>query len=153
MAENAHQQVIEPIAPSEQDINLAARSSRLLAAHLDRGDIIRLRLDNSDQDITLPPSALRLLKQILDQFEQGNAVALTTVNTELTTQQAADLLGVSRPYVVKLLEQGELPFRKVGVRRRLQLHDVLIYKQQQDQHRRQALDELTQQAQELDMGY
>ena len=72
---------------------------------------------------------------------------------ELSTQEVADLLNVSRPYVVKLLDEGTIPCRQVGIYQRVLASDVLQYKQQNEVARHQALDELTKQAQELDMGY
>ncbi len=101
----------------------------------------------------LPASSLRLLADILVQMGEGNAVAVLPVETELSSQQAADVLNVSRPYLVKLLEDGKLPHRTVGTRRRVLLCDVLAHKKAVADARAKVLEELAAQAQELDMGY
>ena len=84
---------------------------------------------------------------------QGNAVILLPLHAELTSQQAADLLNVSRPFLIERLNQGEIPFRKVGIHRSIRLHALMAYQQAIDQQRFTALDELSAQAQVLGMGY
>lgn len=103
--------------------------------------------------VVLPHLAVRMLRDVLQELSAGHAVTVTSVQPELTTQQAADFLGVSRPYLVSLLETGAIPFRKVGSRRRVQSHHLIIYKRIEDTKRLEALNALTQLSQELDLGY
>lgn len=103
--------------------------------------------EDGGKDITVPVSALHLLVDIRNQMAEGNAVTLVPIHAELTTQQAADFLNVSRPYFVKLLERGEVPFRKVGTRRRVQFRDLLDYQHRFSEKARKAADELTAESQ------
>jgi excisionase family DNA binding protein len=139
--------------PTEQEINLAAESSRLLAACIGQGETARLRLIDGEADVTVPVSAIHMLVDILNQMAQGNAVSLVPVHAELTTQQAADMLNVSRPYLVKLLESGKIRFHKTGRHRRIRFDDLMAYRQQMDEGSRNAADELAAQAQEEGLGY
>ena len=139
--------------PTEEEVGLAARSSRLLAACLGAGQQARLRLIDGGTDVTVPVSAIHMLVDILTQMAQGNAVSLVPVHAELTTQQAADLLNVSRPYLVKQLEAGEVPFHKLGRHRRVRFTDLMAYKERVDRTGREAADTLTAEAQELGQGY
>lgn len=96
----------------------------------------------------LPASVQRLLAAVVHELAQGHAVAVTPIQVDLTTQQAADLLNASRPFVVKLLESGEIPFHRVGSHRRVHLQDILAYRQSRSDRRRAALSELAREAQE-----
>jgi excisionase family DNA binding protein len=139
--------------PTEDESRLAAESSRLLAACVGRGEQARLRLIDGDADVTVPVSAIRMLVDILNQMAQGNAVSLVPIHAELTTQQAADLLNVSRPYLVKQLEAGKIPFHKLGRHRRIRFTDLTAYREQVDKASHEAADALTAKAQEMGLGY
>src|SRR5436309_8907415 len=139
----------EVVAPSKADAALARELGQKLAAH--KGSEIRLELitGTSTEELILPRSALRLLLRALSEMGQGNAVTLTPVQAELTSQQAADLLNVSRPHLVKLLDEGTIPSRKVGTHRRVRLEDVLAYKREFQAKRQAALSELAALSQDL----
>jgi excisionase family DNA binding protein len=102
-------------------------------------------------ELFLPHTSLSLLSTILRELGHGKNVVVLATDTEATTQQAADFLKVSRPYFVKLLEEGKIPFRLVGPRRRVLMGDLLHYKDQEDAARHRGLDELTAEAQKLGM--
>ena len=142
--------------PSDAEKALAKESSRQLAPliHKERPSTsISILEDDLGQRIVVPNVAISLLLEILTQMAQGNAVTLMPYHAELTTQQAADLLNVSRPFLVKLLESGELAHRMVGKHRRVLLQDVMKYKENIDRARNETLNELVAQAQALSMGY
>ena len=110
---------------------------------------VSLTADDDDATLEIPGHALRLLVDMLAQIANGNAVTVAPVHAELTTQQTADLLNVSRPYVVKLLDDEQIPFRRVGNRRRVLLADLLEYQHRDLAHRRKVADRLTAEAQRL----
>jgi excisionase family DNA binding protein len=144
------------ILPTDKDITLAEESGRKLSAYIrsTKEPAIQLvKKGKSGETIMLPASALRLLMVILSQMAHGNAVTIIPVHAELTTQEAADLLNVSRPFLVNLLEEGKIPFRRVGSRRRVLAKDILRYKQDIDKKRLDVLEELANEAQKHDMGY
>ena len=142
-----------PVLPNERDSELARSSSRLLAACIGRGPTARLRVIDGDGEIEVPVSALRMLVDILANMAEGNAISIVPIHAELTTQQAADFLGVSRPYLVGMVERGELPHHKVGTHRRVYFRDLLAYRKQRLEGSKAALEALADQAQKLGMGY
>src|SRR6516165_3238413 len=148
----------ETVAPTPDDTQIAQESSRRLTRFLAAKGRKPLRVriapdDEPEETIAIPLSAFRLLNDILTEMAKGNAVTLIPVNAELTTQQAADLLNVSRPFLVEQLEKGVIPYRKVGTHRRILYKDLMDYKATMDRNRLKALDELAAQAQDLGMGY
>ncbi len=150
-------QIHETPTPTEADARQARECLQRISDILTSGmSDLSIRIQNDEQtgaDIILPASVLRLLKDILAEMAQGHAVALLPVQAELTTQQAADLLNVSRPYLIRLLEDSKVPFRLVGHHRRVRFDDLLAYQRKDDEDRRRVADELTADAQELGMGY
>lgn len=146
-------QELPPLLPTEQDSELARTSSRLLAACIGRGPTARLRVIDGADEIEVPVGALRMLVDILANMAEGNAISLVPIHAELTTQQAADFLGVSRPHLVGLVDKGEIPHHKVGTHRRIYFRDLLEYRKERMGQSRAALDALAEQAQRLGMGY
>jgi len=150
-------QIHETPTPTEADARQAKESLQRISDILTSGmSDLSIRIQNDEQsgaDIILPASMLNLLKDILSEMAQGHAVALLPVQAQLTTQQAADFLHVSRPYLIRLLENSKIPFRLVGQHRRIRFDDLLAYQRKDDEDRRRVADELTADAQELGMGY
>lgn len=142
---------IDVVTPSKSEAAVAKKSSLTLASHAGKDASLRLQFKDGPQldELVLPPSVVRLLLNILTELGRGNAVSVAPIHAELTTNQAADLLNVSRPYLTKLLDEGAMPNRKVGAHRRVLLQDVLAYKKEMFVKRHAALDELTALSQEL----
>lgn len=101
------------------------------------------------EEVIVPRQAFDLFVEILAQMANGNGVTLVPVHAELTTQQAADLLNVSRPFLIALLEEHKIPFRLVGTRRRVLVADLLVYKKKDDEQRKKIQAELTALGQEM----
>lgn len=144
----------ETVTPSEADARLAAQSSpRFSRLAARRRQSLKVRVDQDEDTICIPMSAVRLLADILAQMAKGNAVTVVPTNAELTTQQAAELLNVSRPFLIEQLEKGMIPFRKVGTHRRLLFRDLMAYKDAIDRNRLKALEELSALDQQHGLGY
>jgi excisionase family DNA binding protein len=140
-------------ARSDADRELARRAARRIGEYLTTHpgadqDTIRGELAGDDA-LVVPREATVLLAQILLALSRGESVSVTPDSAELTTQQAADFLNVSRPYLIKLLESGEIAYRKVGTHRRIQFRDLREYKSRDDLKRRRAADDLTGLTEEL----
>ena len=147
--------VSEPVLPAADDVAQAQEAARVLARFVAEAPKAQLSIEDSGHRVhaVLPRAAVQLLQGILREMSQGHALTLIPVHAELTTQQAADLLNVSRPYLVSLLESGTIPYRKIGTRRRVLFEHLMTYKKVEDAKRLEALNELTRQAQELGQGY
>jgi excisionase family DNA binding protein len=148
----------DAVTPTPDDARIAEKSSRTLTKLLGGPKKhVRFRIrpdDDPEEVIAIPTSAFRLLAEILAEMAKGNAVTLIPIHAELTTQQAADLLNVSRPYLIDLLEKGQIPHRKVGTHRRVLFQDLMAYKHKTDAARLKALEDLSALDQELGgLGY
>jgi excisionase family DNA binding protein len=143
----------EPVAPSAADSQVARDSARRLLPVLAKANgTVQLRIgdaDSASEPVTIPTAAFRLLVTILAEMASGNAVRLIPHHAELTTQEAAELLNVSRPYVVRLLDEGRMPSHRVGTHRRVLFKDVMTYKEEHRRARNAALDRLSALDQEL----
>ena len=140
----------DTVVPTEEDSRIAAESSRVLASAAVREREMRVQLENG-QTLVLPQGAARLLSHLLTEMGRGNAVTLIPVHAELTTQEAADYLNVSRPFLIRLLEEGRIKFHKVGTHRRVQFADLAAFKARSEEESEKSLAKLAAQGQK--MGY
>lgn len=146
--------------PDERTAKQAGEATSLMVEILgdDSSSSIPLRLVRTNGEVSpttieLPVLAVRLIVNVLTELAKGNAVAVAPVQAEITSQQAADILNVSRPYLVNLLKKEEIPHNLVGNRRRISLQDLLDYQRRDDAHRRAKARELTQEAQRIGLEY
>jgi excisionase family DNA binding protein len=138
--------------PSEAEALLAKETSRVLVSRLRNADPVQLRIADDpspEGTVKLPASAARLLLRILEEMARGNAVTIMPVRAELTTQEAADMLNISRPSLIQLLEDGKIEYRRVGTHRRVRFEGLMQYKRRADAARRAALAELAAYDQEI----
>ncbi len=144
----------ETITPSTQDAQVARTSSATLATLLkENGDNqAQLRLANlSETEIILPASLVRMVYTALQEMAKGHSVALLPIEKELTTHQAAKLMRVSRPSLIKLLDEGKLPYRKVGAHRRVRYEDVQKYLENERTRRLKVMEELIEETERLNL--
>ncbi|NBC03768.1 MAG: excisionase family DNA-binding protein [Bacteroidetes bacterium] len=149
---------MDAVKPPTRKEQKAAKESkdileRISGKQKSSSETIEIGIAGEAEPVKIPVSAFRFLNTIIEHMAQGKAITVNPVDAEITTQEAADLLNVSRPFIVKLLEEGEIPFHKVGSHRRIKLKDFLAYKSQYKKDQREALDELTKISQELGLDY
>jgi excisionase family DNA binding protein len=115
--------------------------------------VVAIKIEDGGQLIKIPKRALLMLFEIIQTMAEGKSITLIPTDSELSTQQAADMLGVSRPHLVKLLEEKIIPHKKVGSHRRVSVVSLVEYEKKLQQNRDKQLSFLTEQAQLLDLGY
>jgi excisionase family DNA binding protein len=147
---NAEVAAVLPDAADIRSAGIAAgQVKHYLADHVDERDIRVVVGGDPDETVSVPRSAVEVLARVLVHMAAGQAVSVVPAHAELTTQQAADLLNVSRPYLISLLDAGEIKYRKVGKHRRVRADSLLEYQRKDDHGRRQAADELTELTREM----
>ncbi len=134
-----------------ESLSIYQSASRIIKSSHKKG--IKIKIEDSDDVITVPKTAFSLFMTILQNMAEGKSISIIPSDSEVSTQQAADMLNVSRPHLVKLLETGQIPFRKVGSHRRILLKDIIEYDKMLEKERGRQLEYLAQQAQELNLGY
>ena len=139
--------------PEDERIEVARTALAHVKAYLARqpqeSALVRLVVEDGVEELVVPRGAVELLARILAHMAAGEGVTIVPAHAELTTQQAADMLNVSRPYLIGLLDAGEIVYRKVGTHRRVQASSLLDYQRRDDQRRREAADELAALTQEM----
>jgi excisionase family DNA binding protein len=141
--------VLTPQIPTEAEAMLAKQTKDILAPRIGPEVTVDLKTLLDAPTVKIPAAAARLLVQILDEMSRGNAVKIVPVHAELTTQEAADLLNVSRPTLIQMLNQGLISYRKVGTHRRIPFVKAIEYKRKLESQRREALAELVAYDQEI----
>ena len=149
---------MQPMREPTQETSERARTALRLLQPVGAGEPVETHVSVRSPSgervaVTLPTEAFRALLDVLGQMANGSAVTIVPLHAELTTQQAADFLNVSRPFLIGLLDAREIPHRKVGTHRRVRMSDLVAYKERDDAERRAVADELAAEAQKLDLGY
>jgi excisionase family DNA binding protein len=146
---------VEPVTPDDEAAAAAAEALERVRAYLHshpEGPVTVRLPDDGDEELVVPRVAVDLFSRVLAYMAGGHGVSVVPAHAELTTQQAAELLNVSRPYLIGLLDSGEIQYRKVGTHRRILAASLLDYKHRDDARRRGVADELTALAQDMDLG-
>lgn len=136
---------VATLVPDPKDTELAVSALQVLSALDTELPVLHV----SGRDVAIPHSVLVALTQVLDSFAHGEGVTVIRVHAELTTQQAAEVLNVSRPFLIRLLEDGQIEYRTVGTHRRVSAASLMRYMREDDARRKEAADALTAEAREL----
>lgn len=136
---------VESFVPQQQEADSISQLDHILSCEVSQAKLVGAK----GEEILIPDSVYQALRQVVHAMGKGQAISLVPQEQELTTQQAADILNVSRPFLIKLLEQGEIPHIKVGTHRRILVQHLITYKQKRDTKRRKLLDELIEESQEM----
>jgi excisionase family DNA binding protein len=140
--------------PTLQDSEMASETSRRLASMIpELGEFAEVSVADQGEPFKVPAMAIHMLMSILEEIAKGKAVSVIPMDAILTTQQAANFLNVSRPYINKLIKEEKLPCHMVGSHRRVYYCDLMAYKNKEDEKRQSVLKKLTELSQEEDMGY
>jgi excisionase family DNA binding protein len=139
----------EPVRAGREDRADIAKLSSALHAAIDRAEPRCSLVGPRGENFAIPEAVFYILARVVEVLERGDAITLVPVGKELTTQQAADLLNVSRQYLVRLLDEGKIPYTRTGKHRRLRVEDVMTFKQTRDRERDERLNELTRLSEEF----
>lgn len=137
--------------PSKQERKLAQESYSSLVSAIEqlKTDEVEIEIEETSDKLVLPVKALNLLGDILKAMSQGKPISIVPLATEVTTQSAAEILGCSRPYLVKLLEEGKIEYTKIGKHRRIKYEDVIDYKKKMKEEQKNHLIEMMNKDEEL----
>jgi excisionase family DNA binding protein len=148
--------ISDPRTPSEDEAKAAKELCRRLVG-LNKSESLSIELPGKRggrrEAVRLPKGAVQLLVEVLEEMGKGNGVTVVPTQAQLTTQEAAELLGVSRPYIVKEIQEGRIAVQMVGTHRRIAMKDLMAYKKACQRMQDSAMDELVRQGQDLGMGY
>lgn len=120
---------------------------------INEGDVVKIKIEGKKGFLDIPKKALSLLFDIINTMADGKSITLIPSDSEISTQLAANLLKISRPHLIKLLEEGKIPFRKTGTHRRIEVNNLIKYQSKLQENRIGKLSFLAKQAQELNLGY
>ena len=148
------QPMVEPTPETSEVARKALRMLQPLTGRVQAETTVSIGFtEGEEMVVTLPADVWRVLVEVLGELANGSAVTVAPMHTALTTQQAADVLNVSRPFLIGLLDGGQIPYSQVGTHRRVRMADLMAYKERDNAERRVAAGALAAEAQKLGLGY